>query len=295
MASQQLMAVKEMMRNMPRPATRPSVEQQRAGMEAGASFPAPDGVAIRDLQIAGRAARRYLARGARADRGVLYLHGGGYVIGSLNTHNGLMARLSVACNATVVGLDYRLAPEHPYPAAVEDAVAAYDFALQHVSAEHLIIAGDSAGGGLTLACLQALKARGKPMPAGAALLSPWTDLTASGESVHTRAKADPMIQASDLKEMADHYRSTHDAATPGISPLLGDLTGLPPLLIQVGDSEILLDDSTRLAQKARQSGVHAELRIFEEAFHVFQAFPDLPESDEALQEIGSFFNKVTSG
>ena len=292
MASEQMEAIKAMMRNMPKPDTPPTVEQQRAGMEATANFPVPAGVTITDLDVAGRPARLYQPDGGKEDRGILYLHGGGYVIGSLNTHNALMARLAKACGAQVLGLDYRLAPENPYPAAVEDAVAGYDFARQQVAHGRIVIAGDSAGGGLTLATLLTLEEQGKPMPGGAVLLSPWTDLTASGDSIKTRADADPMIPPDALVSMAAHYHADQDPATPGISPLFGDLAGLPQMLIQVGDAEVLLDDATRLHQRALASGVSSELRIFDGAFHVFQAFPDLPESEAALNDISDFFGKA---
>ena len=227
-------------------------------------------------------------------RGVLYFHGGGYVMGSLNTHAELMGRISSACRAPVLGIDYRLAPEHPYPAAVEDAVASYDRLRDRgIKPGQIVIAGDSAGGGLTLACLLALKEQGKPLPAGAVLLSPWTDLTASGASVRTRADADPMIDGGVLEPMAGLYRGDTPAATAGVSPLFGDLAGLPPLLIQVGDFEVLLDDSTRLAERASDAGVDVQIDVFDGAFHVFQHNPNLPESTEALAAIGAFFDRVT--
>ena len=162
-----------------------------------------------------------------------------------------------------------------------------------IKPQSIVVAGDSAGGGLALALMLRLKEQGKPLPAGAILFSPWSDLTASGDSVETRREADPMITPDLLNPMAAHYRAEADAAHPLISPLFGDLKGLPPLLIQVGDAEILLDDSTRLATQAEAADVNVQLEIFDGAFHVFQNQPHLPESAEALTSAGKFFDSVT--
>ncbi len=284
MASEQMRAHLEKMRTAPRREQR-TIQESRASVEDGLSDqPVPSNVDIGDLEVAGRPARKYVADGARTDRAILYLHGGGYVMGSLNTHNSLMARMSVACDAVVLGLDYRLAPEHPYPAAVEDAVAAFEVLAQGTAADHLMIAGDSAGGGLTLACMLALKDKGMPMPGCAALLSPWTDLTASGDSMRTEAR-------SFFLETAAKYSGEQPLDTPGISPLFGDLSGLPPMLIQVDATEDLFDDSSRLEQRARRVGVPVDLVAFDGAFHVFQVYAHLPESEEALSGIGKFFSR----
>ena len=261
---------------------------------AETALPLGEGISRRDFDRNGIGATHIEAPGARNDRGVLYFHGGGYVLGSLDTHAELMGRLSAACRAPVLGIDYRLAPEHAYPAAVEDAVASYDLLLTNgIPPERIVIAGDSAGGGLTLACMLALKASGTRLPAGAVLFSPWTDLTGSGESIKSRADVDPMISPALLDPMAALYRGEVDASDPGISPMFADLTGLPPLLIQVGDHEILLDDSTRLASAAKSAGVVATLEIYDEGFHVFQTMPNLPEAAEALTSVGRFFDQVT--
>ena len=297
MASEQLRQVSAQIRaqRAQSPVGTGTIAQMRANMEAQqGGLPVPADVDTLDLTVANRPARRVRTPGVREDRGTLYLHGGGYVMGSLNTHQELMGRIARATNAQVLGLDYRLAPEHAYPAAVDDAVAAYQWILeQGIAPNKVVIAGDSAGGGLTVATLLALKARGLAMPAGAVLFSAWTDLTASGASVRTRAEADPMITGDVLAPMAANYAAATSAATPGISPLFGDLAGLPPLLIQVGDAEVLLDDSTRLHTQARAAGVDSSLRIFDEAFHVFQAIPHLPEAAEALADVGAFFTRVT--
>lgn len=271
------------------------VAAMRAMMEQQASVKAPPAdVSRRDFDAGGIPATHIATPGARDDRGVLYFHGGGYVLGSLDTHAELMARVARACRAPVLGIDYRLAPEAPYPAAVDDAVASYlRLTDQGIKPEQIVLAGDSAGGGLALACLLALKARGAPLPAGAALLSPWTDLTASGDSLRSRAEQDPMISPELLAPMAALYLAGSAADDPLVSPLFGDLSGLPPLLIQVGNDEVLLDDSTRLAERAKQAGVTATLQIVDGGYHVFQDHPTLPESVTALSEIGRFFDAVT--
>jgi acetyl esterase/lipase len=271
------------------------VAVMRANMESQqGQLPVPDDVTREQVTIAGRAARWVRTPNVRGSACMLYLHGGGYVMGSRDTHTELMARLARATGMAVRGLDYRLAPENPYPAAVEDAVAAYHWLLEQVEGSGaIVIAGDSAGGGLTMAMLLALKDQRAPLPAGAVLLSPWTDLTGSGDSVRTRAEADPMITGDVFQPMAKHYLAGTTGDVPGVSPLFGDLSGLPPLLIQVGDAEVLLDDSTRLHQRARAAGVDSTLHVFDEAFHVFQAIPVLPEAAEALEEIAQFCSRVT--
>ena len=269
------------------------VAAMRRNMEDTA-FPTADDVTRKDFDAQGIPSCHISCVEARQDRGVLYLHGGGYVAGSLNTHTELMGRVSLSCRAPVLGVDYRLAPENPYPAAVEDAVASYERLLDAgIVADKIVIAGDSAGGGLALACLLTLKARGKPQPAGVVLLSPWTDLTGSGESAKTRAEVDPMVNAAMLKPMAEFYHGDTNAADAMVSPLFGDLDGLAPMLIQVGDHEVLLCDSTRLAERAQAQGVSVEIEIYDGAFHVFQSVPNLPESSDALRSIGRFFDRVT--
>lgn len=259
------------------------------------ALPLGEGISRRDFDRNGISGTHIEAPGARNDRAVLYFHGGGYVLGSLDTHAELMGRISSACRAPVLGIDYRLAPEHVYPAALEDAVASYELLLANgIQPERIVIAGDSAGGGLSLACMLALRASGTALPAGAVLFSPWTDLTGSGDSQRSRADVEPMISPALLEPMATLYRGDVNAADPGISPLFADLAGLPPLLIQVGDHEILLDDSTRLASAAALAGVEATLEIYDEGFHVFQNIPDIPEAAEALTSVGRFFDEVTS-
>jgi acetyl esterase/lipase len=229
------------------------------------------------------------------DRAILYLHGGGYAIGSIATHRYLMQSVNQASGARVLGIDYRLAPENPFPAAVEDAVAAWRWMLaQGLDPKRCAIGGDSAGGGLTAATMLALRDRGLPLPGAAVLLSPWTDLAGTGASVKTKAAEDPMVTEAGLKMMADAYLGGGDARNPLASPLYASLSGLPPLLIQVGSAEILLDDATRFAERAKAAGVEVTLEPWEDMVHVFQAFPMLAESGQAIKKIGDFVRARTT-
>jgi len=217
-------------------------------------------------------------------------------MGSLNTHRQLAGWIAKAAGARVLLADYRLGPESPFPAAVEDAVAAYQWLLgQGVDAAGVAIAGDSAGGGLTAATLIALRDRGLPMPAAGVLLSPWTDLALTGESLTSRAALDPMIAgAAGVSNMADAYLSGADPRTPLASPLYADLAGLPPLLIQVGTEEVLFDDSIRFDAKARAAGVDVTLEPWNGQVHVFQSFAFMvPEAREAIARIGEFVKART--
>ena len=253
----------------------------------------PAGLIRESLTVNGVPAEWVTARGAAADRAVLYLHGGGYVIGSIATHRELAARISAASGARCLVIDYRMGPEHRFPAAVDDAVAAYRWLLDAGYApERLAIAGDSAGGGLTMATLLALRERKLPLPATGVCLSPWVDLTMSGASMTSKLKDDPMLSREPLAMMAGHYLGGADPRAPLASPVFADLRGLPPLLIQVGAAEVLLDDSTRLAENARAGGVEVELEVWPDMIHVWQAFAALlPEGQQAIERIGAHLAK----
>ncbi len=236
------------------------------------------------------------APGAAPDRAILYFHGGGYVLGSIHSHRDMCERLSRAAQARVLALDYRLAPEHPFPAAVDDARAAYRWLLkQGLQPKRIALAGDSAGGGLTFAALLALKQHGDPMPACAAPLSPWVDLEGIGDSMTSKAGEDPMVHKEMIEQMAKTYVQTGDLRNPLAAPLYGDLRGLPPLLIQVGSRETLLDDAVRIADKAKQAGVEVELDVWNGQIHVWQIFASrLDEGEHAIQKIGAFVKRHTA-
>ena len=295
MASQELTMVVNMLKSF-RPATEPTIPEMRAGMEAmaGAAM-IPADVQREKVSAGGVPAEWVVAENADRARVILYLHGGGYVIGSINTHRELGSRLSRAAAARVLLIDYRLAPEHPHPAAVDDAVSAYRWLLlQGVSPSRLVVAGDSAGGGLTVATLVALRDAGLPAPAAGVCLSPWVDLEGIGESMTTKAALDPMVQRDGLVKMAAAYLGGQSPRTPLAAPLYADLSGLPPLLIQVGTAETLLDDATRLAERARKAGVQVSLEPWEDMIHVWQAFASmLPEGRQAIDRIGEFVKSKT--
>jgi len=295
MASAELQTVIQMLRAQPIAASQDlDVATMRAGMERMTGMmPLPSGLIREPIVVNGIAAEWVSAPGAAADRAVLYLHGGGYVIGSIGTHRELAGRISASSGARCLVIDYRLGPEHPFPAAVEDATAAYRWLISAgFSPGKLAIAGDSAGGGLTVATLLALRDSGVALPATGVCISPWVDLEGTGESMKTKAAEDPMVQLEPLLQMAKLYLGGADPRTPLASPLFGELRGLPPLLIQVGTAETLLDDSTRLAKRARAAGVDVELEAWPEMIHVWHAFAALiPEGREAIERIGVHLKK----
>jgi acetyl esterase/lipase len=208
-------------------------------------------------------------------------------MGGLSTHGAFAARLSADTGVSVLALDYRLAPEHPFPAALDDAIAGFDWLVDRgIDAARIVVAGDSAGGGLTIAMLAALRDRGS-IPAAGVALSPWADLTCTNSTHTTLADADPMVEPGPLRAYAEAYANGHPLDDPRLSPGLGDLAGLPPVLIQVGGLEVLLDDSRRLAAEIDAAGGEVTLQEWAEAIHVFQML-GAPESDDAIAEIVSF-------
>jgi monoterpene epsilon-lactone hydrolase len=221
---------------------------------------------------------------------ILFLHGGAFAIGSATAGVPLAADVARRSKARAISVEYRLAPEHPFPAALEDAIDAYSTLTTAVDPKHVAVVGESAGGGLTIAALVAIRDRGLPLPSSAAVFSPWVDLTLSGQSVDTKSDVDPVLSAAGLRRRADDYtdRTTAGAA----SPLFADLRGLPPLLIQVGSHEILLDDAMRLAARAAHDDVAVELHVTPKVPHVFQGFAAmLEEGDRALDVAGSFISR----
>jgi epsilon-lactone hydrolase len=294
MASPELQMVLEMLRGMTLLNPESTIDEQRAGMEAAtAVMPLPDDVQYEPTSAGGVPAEWTRAPGVSRERVVLYLHGGGYVIGSIATHRLMCAGISRASGATVLSLEYRLGPEHKFPAAVDDATAAYRWLLaEGYKPRQLAIAGDSAGGGLTMATLLALRDADVPLPAAGVCLSPWVDLTGSGESMTTKAAVDPMVQKAGLLKSAGDYLGKQDPKAPLASPVFANLRGLPPLLLQVGTAETLLDDSTRLAANAKRDGVDVTLEVWDDMVHVFQAFAFmLPEGQQAIEGIGAYLRK----
>jgi monoterpene epsilon-lactone hydrolase len=287
MASKELEAVLELMRSRP---AQPdlSLEEQRAAFEDAPRFPLAEDVTCEEVDAGGVPGEWISTPGAVDERVIFYLHGGGYVLCSINTHRELISRLSRAAGARVLAIDYRLAPESPFPAAVHDSVSAYRWLLsQGVEPGQIVVGGDSAGGGLTVATLVALRDAEGPLPAAGVCISPWTDMECAG--VIERAATDGMIQPEGILGMAKAYLGGADARTPLASPIYADLKGLPPLLIQVGGAEELLDDSTRLAERAKAAGVDVTLESWEDMFHVWHSYAGmLPEGQQAIERIGEF-------
>ncbi len=269
-------------------------EQREAMARVTGSAPPPAGVAVETLTLGGRPAERLVPPAARPACSVLYLHGGGYCTGSLDSHRGLAGRIALAAGCEVVTLDYRLAPEDPHPAALTDAVRAYGGLLAlGTRPEGVVLAGDSAGGGLTVATLVALRDDGSPLPAAAVCLSPWVDLTQTAPAYERIGARDPMITKAALDLMAAAYLGGIPAATPSASPLYADLGGLPPVLVEVGEREVLVDDATGLADRLLQAGGTVSLEVWPELIHVFQAFPGdmVPEADRSIEKVGGFISR----
>ncbi len=260
------------------------------------AFPSAGSVKCEPVSAGGVRSEWIAAPNADRERVILYLHGGGYTAGSIASHREIAARLSKAAQARCLVPDYRLAPENPFPAAVEDAVAAYKWLVenQHCKPAKLAIAGDSAGGGLTVATLVALRDAGTPLPAAAACISPWIDLEATGASVDSNANVDPLVSREVLLMFTQMYLGNRDPKTPLASPLHADLRGLPPMLIQVGSGEVLLDDARRLAERGRATGVKTELEVWPNMPHVWHwCAPVLEDGQRAIERIGEFVGRAT--
>lgn len=270
----------------------------RGGFEAIiAARETPEWIAAEPVDAGGVPAEWVSAPGVAADRALIVFHGGGYVSGSLRTERALAGRLARATGVRALSVDYRLAPEHPFPAAVEDALAAYRWLVaQGVAPGQVAVAGISAGGGLALALLLALRDAGETPPVCAVLISPFTDLTCSAPSYESRAAAEPILSARWLRECAAWYLAGQDPRAPLASPRFADLHGLPPLLIDVGDAELLLDDATGVAESARAAGVEVTCTVWPGMYHIFHgAAGVLPEAQIALDRIGAFVAQAVTG
>lgn len=263
---------------------------RREWLENAANDPVPEGTLIEEVELAGVAAEWVQHPESPGDGVFLLIHGGGYIAGGCITHRNLAARLSLASGTRVLVPDYRLAPENPFPAALQDVSGVYGALLRDgVLPSRISIGGDSAGGGLAATLLLALRDAKGPLPTSAVLLSPWTDLTVSGETYETHREIDPSITREGLMEAALQYAGDSDPAHPLLSPIKADLSGFPPMLIHVGDHEAMLDDSVVFAQKAREAGVDVEIEVWPEMWHVWHHWaPDLPEAVEAIDKIGVF-------
>lgn len=257
----------------------------------------PHGLIISEQSAAGVPSELVYWHHDTPRRYVLYLHGGGYVLGSIDTHRELAAQIAHRANARVLIVEYRLAPEGPYPAGLNDAEAAYRWLLEiGVTPAQIAFAGDSAGGGLALALMQRLKQAGQPLPGAAALLSPWVDLTCSTPSLDTNTATDLILNKAQMQSFAHVYAGAYPLSDAGVSPLFGDLSGLPPSLIQVSRQELLLDDGIRLAERLEQAGSDVSISKWSQMPHVWQLLHRyLPQADEALRELGNFLQQNVRG
>ena len=257
----------------------------------------PGNVSYQAVDAAGVRAEWLRGPQVRDDRVMLYLHGGCYATGSVETHRDLITRLSIEASMRVLGLNYRLAPFHPFPAAVEDATAAYRWLLEiGIEPARIAFAGDSAGAGLALAATVSIRDAGLPLPGAVVCISPWVDLAVTGASMKSKATEDPIVSRDMLLGWGKLYLGDHDPRTPLASPLYADLRGLPPLLVQVGSAEVLLDDSARLAERATASGVNVTLEVWPDMIHVWHTFaPILPEARQAIERIGKFVRSHLGG
>jgi epsilon-lactone hydrolase len=271
------------------------IGERRKNMDArGLAYALAPDVAVEKISANGVSAEWTSTTGAARDAAILYFHGGGYVIGSLDSHRHMVGEVGRAANCVVLALDYRLAPEHPFPAPVKDAVAAYRYLLaQGYKPERVALAGDSAGGGLVVAAMVAIREAGLPQPGCGWALSPWIDMEAIGESMESKAAADPSVQKPGILDFARLYLGGADPRSPLAAPLYADLAGLAPLLIQVGAAETLLDDAIRLAQRAGAADVFVDLQIWPEMVHVWPLYwPELKAGKRALDDAGAFIRRA---
>jgi len=269
----------------------------RSAMEKGAftAFLNPAGVAFESVLVNFTIPAAWIIPNeADEDKILLYFHGGGYCVGSKDTHRPLVSKIAKVSGIRALSIDYRLAPEHPYPAAVEDALISYEWLLEKgFNPAHILVGGDSAGGGLALALLLVIKEKKMAQPSAAILLSPWTDLTMSGDSIHTNADVEAMLPIEEMDRWAEKYTGTADPAHPHISPLFGDFTGLCPIFIQVGSNEVVLDDSRRLSEKFDAAGVNVQIEIWDGMFHVWQFFWQyLPEGIDAIYSMADYIRNT---
>ena len=274
-----------------------TIDELRAlTVEFLAPFPPAADVRREPVDAGGVPGEWIISPGAADDKVLFYLHGGGHTFASADTHAGMASRIAKAADVRALATDYRLAPENPFPAGLEDAMKTYRWLLaQGYQPKKIAIAGDSSAGGLTLSTLVALRYFGEPLPACGVPLSPWTDLEGIGESMTTNKELDPFVQRETIQFLAPMFVGDRDLRTPLAAPLYADMTGLPPLLIQVGGTETMLDDATRMADRAKAAGVDVTLEVWEDMVHDWQIFaPILPEGQQAIDRIGEFIRKNMS-
>lgn len=258
-------------------------------------LPKVPGVDVKPQTIGGVPVERLIPSKKRTGTVLLYFHGGGFMFGSPRTHRRMVSRLARYSNTEAISVDYRLAPKHPFPAPIEDAMRVYQALLTDgQDPRKIILGGDSAGGGLSLSLMQELRDQSLPMPGGAVLFSPWGDLHGRSQSHRERDPLDPMLKGDKIEEWAQDYLQGESADNPKASPVFADYTGFPPLWIQVGTHEVLFDDAQRIAEKAKAAGVDVTLNVFENMFHVWQIYaPIVPEADRALRETASWIRQKT--
>jgi acetyl esterase/lipase len=288
MSRSEIDAVRELLRSKPRPA---GFAERRERLDAiGSTAPLARDINLEPIDANGVPAEWSLAPGSDASRVLLFLHGGGYCSGSIVSHRGMVTEAGRAAGARTLAVAYRLAPEHPFPAALEDARAAYGFLLdQGIASSKIAIGGDSAGGGLTLALMTVLRDAGQPLPGCAWLVSPWVDLQMTGASLAEKAQVDPLISKSYLEELASAYLAGTDPANPLVSPLHAELAGLPSLLVQVGSAETLLDDAVRITRRAGAADVQVRLEIWPHMIHAWHLWAaQLEEGRRAIASAGAF-------
>lgn len=277
-------------KNAPRPEL---AERRREWLARAEAAPLPDGIKTSAVTAGGVISEWVEHEDCIDDAVILFMHGGGFVSGAPITHRKLAAHLSKASNMKVLLPDYRLAPEHPFPAGVRDGLSVYGALLSDgVPARRIAFAGDSAGGGLVTSIVLSLKEVAGPMPASISLLSPWLDLTNSSASYQENAESDPTISHAQHEEVAPIYYDQADPKNPLISGLFGDLAGLPPTLVQVGDIEVMLDEARLFAERAQAAGVTVELDVWERMWHVWQQYvPDVPEAQQAIDKMAAFIRR----
>jgi len=292
MDQNEIEAIRALLSSKPRPVG--WAERRQRLDEVGSVWPVADDITLEPVDVAGVPGEYSIAPGSDASRVLMFFHGGGYCSGSIRSHRRLVTEAGRAAGARTLAVAYRLAPEHPFPAALEDALTVWHFVReQGIAARHIAVGGDSAGGGLTLALIGQLQVAGEELPACAWLLSPWTDLTMSGSTLATKDSVDPLIHSGYLRELADAYlQGNLDRGDPRVSPLYADLTDLPPILIQVGSDETLLADATRFAAAAGAADVALTLEVWPHMIHAWPLWnAHLELGRQALAKAGAFMKQ----